>query len=106
MAHAAMIGAAAGVRRNSHFAFTSLTDAAPRRLQNVANLVARLVVIAAGGMLLVYGAHLVMLDADAKMPGAPLSLGLRYTPLALGGLLMMLFGGEALISRLKSETKP
>ena len=106
MAHAAMIGAAAGVRRGSHFAFTSLADAAPGPLKRLLKALAHLSMIAAGLLLCGYGAHLVLLDAGAKMPGAPLSLGLKYTPLVLGGALMALFGCEALLVRSSAEPQP
>lgn len=106
MAHAAMIGAAAGVRRGTHFAFTSLADAAPGPIKRFLKALSHLSVIAAGLLLCAYGAHLVLLDAGAKMPGAPLSLGLKYTPLVLGGALMALFGCEALVARPKTEPQP
>ncbi len=106
IAHAAMIGAAAGVRRGTHFAFTSLADAAPAPLKRALKAMTHLAVIAAGLLLCGYGGHLVFLDAEAKMPGAPLSLGVKYTSLVLGGALIALFGFEALFARPKTETLP
>ncbi|MFZ4122609.1 MAG: TRAP transporter small permease [Caulobacterales bacterium] len=103
MAHAAMIGAAVGVRHGSHFAFTSLADATPLPLKRLLKATANLAVIATGLLLFGYGVHLVVLDAATKMPGAPLSLALKYTPLVLGGVLITLFGCEALFARPKAE---
>jgi TRAP-type C4-dicarboxylate transport system permease small subunit len=96
MAFAAMLGAAVGVRRGTHFAFTSLGDALPKPLPAICRAAAQVSLLVAGAALVALGAQLAAADRSVKMAGAPLSAGLKFVPLCLGGALIALFAVEKL----------
>ena len=94
MSTAMMFGAAAGVRSNRHFGFFILVEAARPGVRRLLLLLARLVAVAVGLMLMVWGASM---TADAwgySMAGAPLPQGLVFLPLCLGGALITAFALE------------
>jgi TRAP-type C4-dicarboxylate transport system permease small subunit len=98
MSTAMMLGAAAGVRASRHFGFFIAVEHAPPRVKRVLLIVARLIAAAIGLMFAVWGADL-MLDAwDFPMAGAPLPQGLVFAPMCVGGLLIMLFAIEHLVT--------
>jgi TRAP-type C4-dicarboxylate transport system permease small subunit len=97
IANTAMLGAAVGTRRETHFGFPLLADSAPPLIRMTCRTLARLAMTALGAGLSVFGAVL-MADAWAvPMAGAPLPVGLRFLPVALGGALIAAFGIERLI---------
>lgn len=96
-------GAACGVHAGSHFNFTLLLHSvSPRRarlLQSVSHLI--VVFIGAG---LGYWSTLLFLDGlDLTMAGAPLPQGTAFAPLALGGMLMALFGLQKLWQQYQAQ---
>ena len=98
MTTAMMLGAAAGVRSNRHFGFFLLVEHASPRARRVLAFIPRIIALAVGSMLAVWGADM-MVDAwDFKMAGAPLPQGLVFAPMCLGGALIALFAIEQLIS--------
>lgn len=98
MGLAVMLGAAVGVRRESHFAFQGFRDALPAPLKAAAKTLSRLITLAAGLGLLGYGALLMIDDWDVAMAGAPLPSGLKFAGLAVGGALIALFAVERLLT--------
>lgn len=98
MGLAVMLGAAVGVRRESHFAFQGLRDALPGPIRAAATALARLIALAAGLGLLGYGSWLMIDDWGVAMAGAPLPSGLKFLGLAVGGGLIALFALERLIA--------
>ncbi len=97
MALATMLGAAVGVRRDAHFAFSAIAQSLPSRLGSMLALLSRLIVILIGVMLAAGGAHMVADAWDVTAPGTVLPLGINYLPLCLGGALIALFGAERLL---------
>lgn len=90
----AMLGAAVGVRRETHFSFTTLADACPPPVRAFFRTIARLSTLALGLGLAWYGAILTADSWSVAMAGAPLVVGLRFTPVAVGGLLIAVFASE------------
>lgn len=93
----AMFGAAVGVRRETHFSFPTLVDVAPQLVKVVCRTIARLAMLALGLGLAWFGAILAVNSWDVPMAGAPLGVGARFAPIAIGGLLIALFALERLV---------
>jgi TRAP-type C4-dicarboxylate transport system permease small subunit len=93
-----MFGAAAGVRSESHFGFFITLHLAPPKVRVVLLAISRLVIIAIGGVLGFWGFVLMADDWRIPMAAAPLPQGLVFLPIALGGVLIALFGLERLLS--------
>lgn len=94
---AAMFGAAEGVRRETHFGFFTLRDASPASLRAPLKALSRVFALAVG-LGLLFGAGVLVVDNwDVPMAGAPLPLGLRFLPFAIGGGLMTVFALERLL---------
>lgn len=98
MGMAVMLGAAVGVRKETHFAFQGLRDSLPGPLKALVKAVARLIALATGLGLLGYGVMLTIDDWTVPMAGAPLPSGLRWMGLAIGGGLIALFAAERLVT--------
>jgi TRAP-type C4-dicarboxylate transport system permease small subunit len=94
---AMMFGAAVGVRRDQHFSFTLLVDAAGPAAQRLLKLLSAVVMGAIGGALTWGGTLLMIDDWQVPMAGAPIPEGLRYLPLSLGGALIGLFALERMV---------
>jgi TRAP-type C4-dicarboxylate transport system permease small subunit len=93
----AMFGAAVGVRRETHFSFPTLADAAPPPVKAICRIIARLAMMALGLGLAWYGLRLAIDSWIVPMAGAPLGVGLRFAPVAVGGLLIAVFAAERLV---------
>lgn len=92
---ALMLGAAVGVRQETHFRF-ALDAAAAGPLRGLLEAFGRLVTAAIGAVLAVWGASLMIATWVLKTPGAPLPTGLNFLPFVVGGALMALFAIERL----------
>ena len=97
MSFTVMLGAAVGVRRESHFGFFTFREMAPAAVQTALRLLSRLVALATGVALAVWGGQLMLDEWVVPMAGAPLPNGFRYAPLCVGGVLMTLFALERLV---------
>lgn len=93
-----MFGAAVAVRRETHFAFTSLQDSLPGSGRRWARTISRLIAAASGAAMMFYGGTLMIDDWPVAMAGAPLPSGLRFAGLAFGGALILLFSIERLLT--------
>jgi TRAP-type C4-dicarboxylate transport system permease small subunit len=98
MSIVALLGAALGVRNEAHFNFPTLVDSAPAPIRALLKALARLIAIVFGVALAIFGSVLMQDAADVPMAGAPLSEGVAYIGLALGGALIAVFGFERLVS--------
>lgn len=103
--NAALLGAAIGARKETHFAFPTLAEAAPAMIGRALKLLSRLSMLAFGLGLAVFGAQLSIESMDVKMAGAPLPVGLRFAPVALGGLLIAVFSIERLLVKRVADTE-
>jgi TRAP-type C4-dicarboxylate transport system permease small subunit len=93
----AMLGAAECVRRETHFGFYTFRDAAPGTLRGSLKALSRSLTCVVGLGLAVAAGVLVLDNWAVPMAGAPLPLGLKYLPFALGGALIALFALERLL---------
>jgi TRAP-type C4-dicarboxylate transport system permease small subunit len=103
IANTAMLGAAVGARRETHFGFPLLADSAPPLIRATCRALARLAMIFLGAGLAVFGAMLMADSWSVAMAGAPLPVGLRFLPVALGGALIAVFGVERLVAGLRER---
>ena len=92
---ALMLGAAVGVRQETHFRF-ALGAAAAGPLRGVLEAFGRLATAAIGIVLAVWGTSLMIATWALKTPGAPLPTGLNFLPFVVGGALMAQFAIERL----------
>jgi TRAP-type C4-dicarboxylate transport system permease small subunit len=90
-----MLGAAVGVRQETHFRF-ALGVAAAGRWRNAIEAVGRLATAAIGIVFAGWAASLMLATWALKAPGAPLPVGLNFVPFVIGGALMALFAFERL----------
>jgi TRAP-type C4-dicarboxylate transport system permease small subunit len=93
----AMFGAAVGARRETHFGFPLLADAAPAPIRAVCRALSRLAMAGLGAGLSFYGWVLTIDAWNVPMAGAPLPTGLRFLPVAIGGAVLALFALERLV---------
>lgn len=93
----ATLGAAVGVRRETHFSFPTLADALPPALKAACRLISRLAMLALGAGLAWYGFVLATDAWDVPMAGAPIGVGARFAPIALGGALIAIFAAERIV---------
>ncbi|HEY0599716.1 TRAP transporter small permease [Brevundimonas sp.] len=98
MSFAVMFGAAVAVRRETHFAFQTFRDAAPRPMQWLLKSISRLIAAASGAGLMVLGGMLMVDEWPVAMAGAPLPSGLKFAGLCVGGALILLFAVERLLT--------
>ena len=92
---ALMLGAAVGVRQETHFRF-ALGAAAAGRWRGPLEAFGRLATAAIGVVLAIWGASLMVATWELKSPGAPLATGLNFVPFVVGGALIALFAIERL----------
>ena len=86
--------------------FGSLRDALPAPLARALDIVSDAVVTAFGAAMLWYGADLAWGVWDATLPTLGLPGAVEYAPLALGGLLIALFGLERLVAHATTGRAP
>ena len=102
-----ILGAAAvGVREGFHMGFGSLRDALPAPLARALDLASDAVVTAFGLAMLWYATELAWTVWDATLPTLGLPGAVEYAPLALGGLLIALFGAERLVAHFVTGLAP
>ena len=98
-----LIAAAVGVRDAGHIGMESLVALAPERVRNRIELVIHALVALFGVAMAYNGAVLGLSVADYKIANLGLSEGLRYLPLALSGVLIVLFSIEHIIALLRGR---
>ena len=93
------LGAAVGVRENYHLGFDVLLYVLPKGAKKYLRTISDLVVLAFAIGMVVYGIQLIGLQWKARMPSLGITEGVRYMPLAAGGLLVALFAIERIVLR-------
>jgi TRAP-type C4-dicarboxylate transport system permease small subunit len=101
---ALMLGAAVGVRSETHFRFALAVQAARGPGKRILETAARLVAAALGAALAGWGVTMMAATWPLKMPGAPLSSGWYFAPFVAGGALFVLFALERLFFRFEAPT--
>lgn len=98
MSISALFGAAIAVRGETHFSFPTLVESAPGLVRALLQFVARLIALAFGLALAVFGFVLMADGWSTPMAGAPAPEGLSYAGIAFGGALIAVFALERLVS--------
>ena len=99
------MGAAAGVYTNRHFGFVLLAESLPPHVKRLVDCMSPLV-IALIGTSMAYWSFVLLLDGlDVKMAGAPLPQSIAFLPLALSGVLMVVFALNRLTLILTAPAK-
>jgi len=93
------LGAAVGVRENYHLGFDVLLYVLPAGSKKVLRTISDAVVLAFALGMIVYGADLMRLQWNERMPALGISGAFRYLPLAAGGVLIALFALERIVMR-------
>jgi TRAP-type C4-dicarboxylate transport system permease small subunit len=97
-----LFGAAAGVRDAGHIGMESLLVLLPEKVRNQIELLIHVLVIAFAACM-VYNGLILGAQANYKIPNLPFSEWVRYVPLVLGGIMIILFSIEHIIAALKDE---
>lgn len=97
MSVAALFGAAIAVRAESHFAFPTLVESAPKAVRAVLKAIGRLIALAFGAALAGFGAYMMADSWNVPMAGAPIPEGMSFVGLSGGGALIALFALERLM---------
>jgi TRAP-type C4-dicarboxylate transport system permease small subunit len=98
-----LIGAAVGVRDAGHIGMESLLVLVPEHVRNRIELAIHLLVIVFAAAMVYNGVLLGLSVASYKIPNLALPEALRYVPLVLSGVLIILFSIEHIIALLKGE---
>lgn len=94
------LGAAAGVRHNSHLSIDFVREGLPAFPREVMRYIADLFVILFGGFMAWQGWVMVMDNLTRAIPMIGLSESWRAVPLVICGLLMILFSSVNIIERM------
>lgn len=94
------LGAAVGVRTNTHLGFDVLLYVLPRGGKRVLRMISDLVILAFGFGMIWYGSQLVTLTWNTTLPALGLSGAFDYFPVVGGGALMMIMALERIVLRL------
>jgi TRAP-type C4-dicarboxylate transport system permease small subunit len=98
-----LIAAAVGVRDAGHIGMESLLVLAPDRLRERIELLIH-GLVALFGIAMVYNGSILGLSVmDYKIPNLGLSEGVRYVPLVLSGVLIVLFSIEHITALVRGE---
>lgn len=98
-----LVGAAVGVRESGHIGLESVIVLLPERLR-LAPQIAIHAIVSAFAAAMVYNGWLLGTSVMAyRIPNLGLSEGARYVPLAVSGVLIILFSIEQVIALLRGE---
>lgn len=93
------LGAAAGVRKNSHLSIDFVRESLPWLPREIMRYMSDLFIIIFGGFMAWQGWIMVMSNLSRAIPMIGLSESWRAAPLVICGLLMILFSGVAIVER-------
>jgi len=99
------LGAAVGVRRNTHLSIDFIRESFPPRPRLVLRYVADLMVLAFGAVMAWQGWALVVLNIDRAIPMLDVTEAWRALPMVICGGLMVVFSAFDIIARI-SGTEP
>ena len=100
------IGAAAATRRGDHLCLSAVTEAMVGHTRRLVEVFNRMVILAVGLCLVVYGWQNFMTGfGNYRMPSM-LPIAYLYAPIPLCGLLIALFSLEQIVNRLRSGFTP
>ena len=99
------MGAAAGVYTNRHFGFVLLAESLPPHVKRLVDCMSPLVIALIGASMADWSFVLLLDGLDVKMAGAPLPQSIAFLPLALSGVLMVVFALNRLTLILTAPAK-
>ena len=99
------MGAAAGVYTNRHFGFVLLAESLPPHVKRLVDSISPLVIAMIGASMAYWSFVLLADGIDVKMAGAPLPQSIVFLPLALSGVLMVVFALNRLTLILTAPAK-
>ncbi len=105
VAYITFLGAAIGIRRNSHLSIDFVREALPRGPRLVLRYVADLMIFVFGGFMAWQGWGLVETNLDRAIPMIDLPEAWRAAPLVICGLLIMVFSTADLIERIRDPLR-
>lgn len=94
------LGAAVGVRENTHLGFDVLLYVLPKGGKRVLRMISDIVILAFGAGMIWYGSQLVVLTWNTTLPSLGISGAYDYFPVVAGGVLIVLFALERTVQRL------
>lgn len=97
-----LFGAAAGVRDAGHIGMESLLILLPDKIRHQIELLIHVLVIVFA-LAMIYNGLVLGAQATYKIPNLPLQEWVRYVPLVLGGVMIVMFSIEHIIAALKGE---
>jgi TRAP-type C4-dicarboxylate transport system permease small subunit len=100
VSYIAFLGAAVGVRRNTHLSIDFVREALPALPREAMRYLADMLVVVFGGFMAREGYGLVMNNLDRMIPMINLSEAWRAMPMAIAGVLFVLFAGNNILARL------
>ncbi len=100
MSYIAFLGAAVGVRRNSHLNIDFVREAFPAVPREAMRYLADLLVVLFGGFMALEGYGLMANNLDRMIPMINLSESWRVLPMAIAGVLFVIFAGRNIVVRL------
>lgn len=98
-----LLGAAVGVRAQTHIGLVFFRDLLPRRGRLALDVVINLFVIAFGAALLWYGADIMQTTWNQTIPTVGISVGVLYMPFPIAGGLIVAFALEHLLRTLAGQ---
>lgn len=102
VAYVTFLGAAVGIRRNTHLSIDFVREAMPSLLRKILEVVSDVALIVFGVFMAWQGWHLVATNLNRKIPLLGLSESWRAAPLVICGILMVLFVSSGLYRRLRA----
>lgn len=96
------LGAAVGVRRNTHLSIDFIREAMPPLPRRILHFVADVALAVFGGFMAWQGWRLVATNLNREVPLLGLSESWRAAPLAIGGALIVVFVASSLYRRLRT----
>jgi TRAP-type C4-dicarboxylate transport system permease small subunit len=103
IAYITFLGAAVGIRENSHLSIDFIRDALPDKIRKSMALLSDACLVAFGVVMAVQGYKLVMSNLHRAIPMIDMSEAWRAAPLGVGGLLIALFALSNLLRRFISN---
>jgi TRAP-type C4-dicarboxylate transport system permease small subunit len=98
-----LIGAAVGVRDAGHIGMDSILVLVPEKIRNQIELVIH-VLVAIFGVAMAYNGWILGASvAPYKLPNLQLSEAVRYVPLVISGVMVVLFSTEHFLALLRGE---
>jgi len=98
-----MIGAALGVRENSHFYLSVFVHKLPSGMQKCMVVFNYFLIAAFGGLIAWICFGLAMINKGLASPALEMSLGLFYISATVGGILMVLIAGGCVKDELSNK---